>query len=191
MVDTLNRRDILIQTGVLASFLGLVSPVRALTGSAGDALTSLLPRIDTLTSGLRGQELSAQDWRDALDAVFDQIDLPDLLRDLDFEALSAATGYADQGVATESLRLNAPDGQTLSFFPKMFAVGNGRAIIPHGHDNMVSAHLTLDGRFHVRQYDKIAVSAIAGRHLHFRSFPGRVFHSLIHCFPELPGQWRW
>jgi hypothetical protein len=31
----------------------------------------------------------------------------------------------------------------------------GRAIIPHGHKNMVSAHLVLKGEFELRHYDKV------------------------------------
>lgn len=30
-----------------------------------------------------------------------------------------------------------------------------RAIIPHGHSNMASAHLILKGELHLRQYEKI------------------------------------
>lgn len=55
--------------------------------------------------------------------------------------------------------------QPVHFFAKVFAVGRDRAIIPHGHANMVSAHLTLSGRFHIRQYDLLDHSEEA---LHIR-----------------------
>ena len=54
------------------------------------------------------------------------------------------------------MAFGAGDVRKLSFLPKLFAVDKGRSIIPHGHANMVSAHLPLSGKFRLRQYDQIA-----------------------------------
>jgi len=151
------RRDMLIQTGLSTSLMACGQAANAFTGTSGEALNDVLRRVDINTSNLRSEQLSIAHWRTALDEIYSQIDLADLLGDMDFERLAQETGYAGHGVATQPLHLSAPDGGRLSFVPKLFAVGQGRAIIPHGHDNMVSAHLTLSGQFHLRQYDKVSV----------------------------------
>ena len=43
------------------------------------------------------------------------------------------------------------------FIKKIFGMKKDRAIIPHGHSNMVSAHLILSGDMHLRHYDKIRI----------------------------------
>ncbi|MEM8908123.1 MAG: hypothetical protein AAGD05_09785, partial [Bacteroidota bacterium] len=48
------------------------------------------------------------------------------------------------------------------FIKKIFGMKKERAIIPHGHSNMVSAHLIIKGEMHLRQYDKIRIE---GHHM--------------------------
>jgi hypothetical protein len=37
-----------------------------------------------------------------------------------------------------------------AFHKKIFGIKKGRAIIPHGHKNMVSAHLIIKGEFELK-----------------------------------------
>ncbi len=155
--DNSDRRAFLIRLGSVAALLSGGLSARAFGQSAGSYLQDLAGNLDRPTSALRETSLSEQAWRDAINEVLAEIDLDDLLAAMDFEALASRTGYAERGVATAPVRMMDDQRRRLSFHPKMFAVGQGRAIVPHGHDNMVSAHLTLSGQFHVRQYDKLAV----------------------------------
>src|SRR5262249_35459125 len=45
--------------------------------------------------------------------------------------------------------------ENLSYFSKVFGMKQDRAIIPHGHRNMVSCHLVLMGQLHLRHYAKV------------------------------------
>lgn len=157
MASTKTTRRETLKTGLAAAFIACGLDARAFAGPAGGELDRIARRVDIETRALRQGLMAVPDWREALDEIYASIAMEDLLADMDFEALAARTGYAERGVATSPLRLTAEDGGRLSFFPKIFAVGRGRAIIPHAHDNMVSAHLTLSGRFHLRQYDKLSV----------------------------------
>ncbi|WP_299701571.1 hypothetical protein [uncultured Tateyamaria sp.] len=75
---------------------------------------------------------------------------------IDFERLAERIGFADLGVTTARIDFGSEEHRTLHFLPKLFAVNAGRSIIPHGHSNMVSAHLPLTGAFRLRQYDQLA-----------------------------------
>jgi hypothetical protein len=43
----------------------------------------------------------------------------------------------------------------LVFVRKIFGMKKDRAIIPHGHKNMVSCHYVLSGELRLRHYDKV------------------------------------
>jgi len=85
---------------------------------------------------LRKQTLAVDEWRAGIHALFDRVDLQDIFEAIDFERLARATRFADVGVATASIRFGDRRRRTLRFHPKLFAVDQGRSIIPHGHANM-------------------------------------------------------
>jgi hypothetical protein len=48
-----------------------------------------------------------------------------------------------------------PEGGKRGWGMSIFAIDKDSAITPHGHYNMVSAHLVLKGKFRVRHFDRI------------------------------------
>jgi hypothetical protein len=48
--------------------------------------------------------------------------------------------------------LALPQGRRVG--QKFFVLGEGRAVVPHAHDNMVSAHIVVEGSFHARTFDR-------------------------------------
>lgn len=126
--------------------------------SLSKELDSAFRRTDELSGLLRGAAISVRDWRNGLNTLFSNIELEELLASLDFQSLSTRTGFAPLGVRT--VRVTSKDGSTkpVHFIPRFFAIGAGRAIIPHGHRGMVSAHLVLRGSLRLRQYDTLDIS---------------------------------
>ena len=47
------------------------------------------------------------------------------------------------------------DYRQLAFGRQIFAMGKGRSVVPHGHDNMATGFLVLKGTFRGRHYDRI------------------------------------
>jgi len=155
----IDRRETITRLAVMTGMLTLAAGARPLHAALGPATTELpdwLRRADALTELLRGEAVSVADWREGLDRLFAEVSLADIVRDTDFERLRAETEFAERGVATVTLKLATDTIRRLTFHPKIFAVGRGRAIIPHGHAGLVSAHLTLTGAFHLRQYDQVS-----------------------------------
>lgn len=153
-----SRRTALTQLGSLTALLGtLLHPAcaRAYNGPASKELPDWVKKTDQLTALFRQQELSIQDWRAGLDELFNQVSLEELLKDTDFTQIKEQIGYAQKGVTTATIRFETGP-RRLTFYPKIFALGKDRAIIPHGHENMVSAHLILSGRLQLRQYDQLS-----------------------------------
>lgn len=157
-MSDITRRDALTAAGMGACFLKFALGSRAFAQSSAK-LPDYILRIDELTAALRGQIITDEEWRSGLDQLYAQISLIDLLKDIRFDELATKTGFAEKGVAARPTHFaQGVNGKRLAFWPKLIAVDKGRAIIPHGHTNMVSCHFTLSGRFHLRQYDQIAMS---------------------------------
>lgn len=114
--------------------------------------------LNSFCSDLDKGELTLTEWQDQLADLYGKIELEDILRFIDFERLIKDLPLPDLGVATKKVvfpKINGLPEDTV-FVKKVFGMNPRRAIIPHGHSNMASGHLTLDGEFRLRQYDKIS-----------------------------------
>lgn len=156
---SIGRRSILagaVKGAGLWAVLSAALASNAIAGNPDDNVVRWSNRLKEECADLRAGSMSASQWRSALDAPAADVALEDLLSAIDFEGLQRTTPFAEQGVSTAPIALPGLGGGGLAFISKMFAIGPGRAIIPHGHENMVSAHLVLGGKMRLRQYDKLA-----------------------------------
>ncbi|MFZ1701449.1 MAG: hypothetical protein WAU71_11540 [Pyrinomonadaceae bacterium] len=96
-------------------------------------------------------------WQEQVEKLFDRIELPDLLKFIEFEKLVTGFKYPDFGIATKPVTFPELDGlpNDAVFLKKVFGMKKDRAIIPHGHSNMASAHLVLKGEFALKHFDKV------------------------------------
>ncbi|MDX1388693.1 MAG: hypothetical protein R3344_05860 [Acidobacteriota bacterium] len=111
----------------------------------------------TRCADLRSNTMTPVEWQAEVEQLLDRVDLEDLLRYIDFERLTASFDFPELGASTEWVAFPRLEGlpEPAQLYKKIFGLKRGRAIIPHGHQNMVSAHLVLRGEFHLRHYDRI------------------------------------
>lgn len=113
--------------------------------------------LNELGSDVREQRLQQVDWQRKVEELLAQVDLPDLLKLIDFEQLTAKSKLVDKGA--RSLRFNFPkvEGipEKLVFGKQIFAMKQGRSVVPHGHNNMATAFLVLSGELQGRHYDRL------------------------------------
>ena len=106
---------------------------------------------------LKGEKLTQVVWQQKVEALFQQVDLPELLQFIDFEKLTTNLEFRERG--ERSLRPKFPEVEGLPtrlvFGHQVFGLQNGRSVVPHGHDNMATAFLILQGDFHGRHYDRL------------------------------------
>jgi len=106
---------------------------------------------------LRKEAITPAEWQNLVEGLYKEIDLAGLLRFINYDDLIRGFEYPDLGVETRRVvfpRLEGLPDKTF-FVKKIFGMQKDRAIIPHGHSNMSSAHLVLHGEMHLRNYDKI------------------------------------
>lgn len=120
-----------------------------------------------ICSDLRASAIPAKIWQERTESLFERIELEELLKFIDFEALRKRIEMPDLGVGTAPVVFPELEGlpEKAVFVRKIFGMKKGRAIVPHGHSNMASAHLVLKGDFHLRHFEKLAIE---DKHLRIR-----------------------
>ena len=106
---------------------------------------------------LRKNSISQKEWQQQIEGLLSKVNLEELMTFIDFDRLAKGFEFPDLGVNTKVVRFPKLEGlpSRLAFYRKIFGVKKGRAIIPHGHKNMTSAHLVLQGSFALKHYDKL------------------------------------
>ena len=114
-------------------------------------------QLNEFCSDLKTNSLTTLQWQQKIAELYAKIDLDELLQFIDFDSLVKGFEFPDLGVSTKQVQFPKLDGlpERTVFIKKIFGMKKDRAIIPHGHSNMASAHLILKGEMHLRHYEKI------------------------------------
>lgn len=129
---------------------------RAIAAPVRPLVAAWFAQVNTLCGDLRGGSVSLAAWQAQMEALFERVEFDDLLAHIDFARVSAGMQLPDLGVTTKDLRFpELAEAGGVRFIGRIFGMQRGRAIIPHGHRNMVSGHMILSGRMHVRHYARV------------------------------------
>jgi hypothetical protein len=162
-----SRRDLLASLSALW-LARTARATEALKPVQREAVGARLRRLDELSRALKRRQILPLDWQRGTEELARGIDLPELCRAADFEQVVARLPLLPKGTNVQVIDLLPHQ----SFTPKIFAMGRGRAIIPHGHDNMVSHHLVLQGELRGRHWERVSDEP---EHLVLRPTIDRVF----------------
>jgi hypothetical protein len=116
-----------------------------------------LARLNEMSVDLKGKKLDPIEWQKQVEQLLSTVDLPEILKFIDFEKLTQQAKPKDRGELSLQARLPEVDGlpTKLVFGHQVFALNKDRSVVPHGHDNMATAFLILKGDFHGRHYDRL------------------------------------
>ena len=119
--------------------------------------TAWLRDVNQLGVDLKGEKLTQADWQKKLEQLFAKVNLQDLLALVDFEKLAANANPPNNGVRSLRFSFKQIEGvpETIVYGKQIFAFKKGRSVVPHGHNNMATAFLILNGTFRGRHYDRI------------------------------------
>jgi hypothetical protein len=113
--------------------------------------------LNQLGRDVKDGKLKQLEWQKQIEALYARVDLPDLLRFIDFDKLSANVDLPEHGARSLRPKFAEIDGvpTSLVFGRQVFAMKPGRSVVPHGHNNMATAFLILKGNFQGRHYDRL------------------------------------
>jgi hypothetical protein len=118
-----------------------------------------LKSIHELCGDLRTSKVSQVEWQAMIGRLHSRLEISEILRFLDFEKLEKQMTSPDAGVQSRVFRFPKldwlPEAGQRGWGMSIFAVEKNSAVTPHGHYNMVSAHLVLKGSFRVRHFDRV------------------------------------
>jgi hypothetical protein len=157
-----SRRDFAkrsVQTLLTISLLEHLCTGNLLAADAKVTAAKWLTQINQIGLDVKGEKMKQVAWQTQIeDLLQNQIDLPELLKLIDFERIEKTTKFVDNGA--RSLRPKFPKIEgvpdKLVFGQQVFALKKGRSVVPHGHNNMATAFMVLKGNFHGRHYDRVA-----------------------------------
>jgi hypothetical protein len=154
----LNRRQFF---GAFAASAALYSVARAdvISGGMPNDLDKWAQALADLNRDLSAGRIELIEWQDRMTQLDSGLDLASLRTYLDFDRLTEAMTFPEKLAQTKDPkfpdRINV-DGIERHWFIRFFGMRQGGAIIPHVHNNMVSAHLIMGGQFRGRTFDREA-----------------------------------
>lgn len=104
---------------------------------------------------LKQGRLEPREWQAAIAALAAGVDLRELLDQTDFTRLRASFDFADGQPSKRFVRFAGQPETHYAYALAYFGFRRGQVITPHGHRNMVSAHMPVAGRFRVRTFDRL------------------------------------
>jgi hypothetical protein len=118
-----------------------------------------LADLDQLGRDVKSDALKQVEWQKKVEELYSHVELPELLKMIDFEAMvKKLEGFNGRGAMSLGVPFPKIEGIPTKFVfgRQVFAMKKGRSIVPHGHDSMATAFLVLQGQCRGRHYDRIA-----------------------------------
>jgi hypothetical protein len=160
-MSSLTRREFTQQTlGSILTFALLETVARRGAFAEETAATSIkwLADVNQLGWDLKDRKLTQLEWQKKIEELYARADVADLLKLIDFDKLTKKLEFVDHGARNVPFKFPQVEGipQKIAWGKQIFALKQGRSVVPHGHNNMATAFLILKGDFRGRHYDRIA-----------------------------------
>jgi hypothetical protein len=146
-----SRRRVLAGASVL-----VLAPTRARASepaSAAETFAALEQLSSEVVAGVR----EGPSWQREVASLLARCDALDLRAAITLDWRAAAREAREHGQSAHVLDAAQLAGcaSVPSFRRKLWLFRRGHGIVPHGHRDLVSAFVVLEGRFHARHYDRI------------------------------------
>lgn len=146
-----------LQTLMTYTLLEYFWTYELLAKPAQPLLNHWVSRLNSICLDLKSNRLKPAFWQKQCEALFEHISLSELLTFIDFEKLSKNFHFPEDRANTRRVYFPKMSGlpEKTVFTKKIFGLKRGRAIIPHGHQNMASMHMVLKGEFALKHFERI------------------------------------
>jgi hypothetical protein len=142
---------------VALSFIDAVCSADLVPAPVAPILANWLRGLHDRCKDLRGAPLQATAWQDEVGTLLERVPLEELLKLIDFDRLVARASLPDDRAATHDPVFPPLQGipERPSYIRRLFVLAQDRAVVPHGHQNMVSGHLVVHGSLRVRHFERV------------------------------------
>lgn len=160
MPRTESRREFARQTLQSLTALALIDGLAAQRLFGADVqpiLDDWFKELETISRDVHDHKVKDVEFQKSLEALYGRVDLPALLKTLDFDRIASSVKYPAVGARSLPVDFKNISGLStkLVFGGQIFAMTKGRSVVPHGHDNMATGFLILNGTLRGRHYDRV------------------------------------
>jgi len=152
-----NRREFLM-TSAMTILLGALAKAPAWAGGRPAAMDAWARQVVGLKEDLLSGRIGVSDWQTRIEVLNRSVPLAELTAYLDVDRLTRDFKYPSllADIANPALPPEiVGEAGMKKWFVRIFGMRQGGAIIPHVHNNMVSAHLVVSGSFRARTHDRV------------------------------------
>jgi len=142
---------------VTFSLLETIFETDALAKEIKPAVIPWFNDVNQLGFDLKGKKISQPQWQAKIEELYAKVNLPELLTFIDYDKLRKNAKLPATGARSLRFSFKQIEGapQKLAYGKQVFALGKGRSVVPHGHNNMATAFIMLGGSCHGRHYDRV------------------------------------
>ena len=156
---SMSRRQVMrgmISTIAIAQLLRLAIETKAVAAPIEPLTNKWAQSLGELARELNSRSLTVTQWQEAIEALHKTVPIADVLKLVDFDRLRPKLERSGRLESHQYVSLPGIGSTAGLFWTNLFIVPEGGAIPPHGHNELVTAHLIVRGRLHARTFDRIA-----------------------------------
>ena len=119
--------------------------------------TKWLTDLNDLSRSLKERRLRQVEWQMKVEELFAKVELKELMSLIDFESIVKRARFNERGERGNTFSFPKVEGlpQSYVFGKQIFALKKGCSVVPHGHNNMATAFLVLQGDFRGRHWRRL------------------------------------
>src|SRR3954453_9880849 len=146
--------------GTLAAY-GLIETLwnnDAFAESVKPVIKKWMTELNDLCKDLKAdRKLKDVDFQKKMEELYKKVELKELLALLDLDRVARTTKLPDNGASNTGIDLSKVEGMPprLYFGKQIFGMKKGRSVVPHGHRNMCTGFIILQGTFAGKHYDRV------------------------------------
>lgn len=153
----LTRRGLMASGFAAFTTFALLAEVSCAKPARRMAARDWIERQAELARALRQGTLKPRDWMTEIERLAAEVDLNELMAEVSRAQVTASALAPTNDPHKRSVRFIDERGEPrkLGFAAALFDFSPTNVITPHGHKNMVSSHLVVEGAFRVRNFDRL------------------------------------
>ena len=130
---------------------------RLFGGEVKPTVDGWLKELSAISKDVADHKTKDVEFQAALERLYAKADLATLLKTLDFDRIAKGVNYPAKGARSLPVEYKNVAGlpTNLVYGRQIFAMRKGRSVVPHGHDNMATGFIVLQGNLRGRHYDRV------------------------------------
>jgi hypothetical protein len=113
--------------------------------------------LNALGKDLKGRKLKDVEFQAKMEDLYKKVDLAELVKFVQLDKIAERVKLPANGAFSANFDLSKVEGlaKDVTFGKQIFCLKKDRAVVPHGHENMCTGFIVLQGTFRGRHYDRL------------------------------------